>query len=107
MQPTAAADILLYQSPDGAICLDVQLDHETVWLTQAQMVELFSTTKQNISLHVRNAFREAELVENTSIKESLTLLPDGRKYKTKSYNLDVVISVGYRVKSARGTQFRQ
>ena len=108
MQPSPSPqDVLLYQSPDGAIRLDVQLEHETVWLTQAQMTELFSTTKQSISLHVRNIFREQELVEDTSVKESLTLLPDGRKYKTKSYNLDVIISVGYRLKSARGTQFRQ
>jgi len=71
------------------------------------MTELFSTTKQNVSLHVRNLFREQELEEGPCVKESLTLLPDGRKYKTKSYNLDVIISVGYRVKSARGTQFRQ
>ena len=105
MQPNP--DILLYQSPDGAIRLDVQLDHETVWLTQAQMTVLFNTTKQNVSLHVRNLFREGELAESTSVKESLTLLPDGREYRTNSYNLDVIISVGYRVKSARGTQFRQ
>ena len=105
MQPIQ--DILLYQSPDGAIRLDVQLDHETVWLTQAQMTVLFATTKQNVSLHVRNLFREGELAESTSVKESLTLLPDGREYRTNSYNLDVIISVGYRVKSARGTQFRQ
>ena len=108
MQPSPSPqDVLLYQSPDGAIRLDVQLEHETVWLTQAQMTELFSSTKQSISLHIRNIFREQELVEDTSVKESLTLLPDGRKYKTKSYNFDVIISVGYRVKSARGTQFRQ
>ena len=108
MQPRPSQeDVLLYQSPDGAIRLDVQLEHETVWLTQAQLTELFSTTKQSVSLHVRNIFREQELVEHTSVKESLTVLPDGRKYKTKSYNLDVIISVGYRVKSARGTQFRQ
>lgn len=108
MQPSPSQeDVLLYQSPDGAIRLDVQLEHETVWLTQAQLTELFSTTKQSVSLHVRNIFREQELVEDRSVKESLTLLPDGRKYKTKSYNLDVIISVGYRVKSARGTQFRQ
>ena len=105
MQPTI--DILLYQSPDGAIKLDVQLDHETVWLTQAQMVELFSTSKQNISLHTRNLFKEGELPENTTVKESLTVLSNGRNYNTKHYNLDVIISVGYRVKSARGTQFRQ
>ena len=105
MQPTQ--DILLYQSPDGAIRLDVQLDHETVWLTQAQMTVLFATTKQNVSLHVRNLFREHELNEDSVVKESLTTAADGKAYGVKHYNLDVIISVGYRVKSARGTQFRQ
>jgi prophage maintenance system killer protein len=106
MSPTPS-DILLYQSPDGQIQLDVQLDHDTVWLTQAQMSELFSTTKQNVSLHVRNVFKEAELPEGTTVKESLTVIPDGRQYTVKYYNLDVIISVGYRVKSKRGTSFRQ
>jgi prophage maintenance system killer protein len=106
MSPTTS-DVLLYQSPDGQIQLDVQLDHDTVWLTQAQMVELFATTKQNVSLHVRNLFREGELLENTTVKESLTVIPDGRQYTVKYYNLDVIISVGYRVKSKRGTSFRQ
>ncbi|MDO7887910.1 virulence protein RhuM/Fic/DOC family protein [Hymenobacter cheonanensis] len=103
----ASSDVLLYQSPDGQIQLDVQLDHDTVWLTQAQMTELFETTKQNISLHVRNLFREEELLEETTVKESLTVIPDGRQYTVKYYNLDVIISVGYRVKSKRGTSFRQ
>ena len=107
MQPVTTPDILLYQSPDGEIRLDVQLDHDTVWLTQAQMTELFDTTKQNVSLHTRNLFREQELDETSVVKESLTVIPDGRKYTVKYYNLDVIISVGYRVKSARGTSFRQ
>ncbi|NML65100.1 death-on-curing protein [Hymenobacter sp. RP-2-7] len=105
--PTATQDILLYQSPDGQIRLDVQLDHDTVWLTQAQLTELFETTKQNVSLHIRNIFKEGELEEAISVKESLTLIPDGREYSIKHYNLDVIISVGYRVKSKRGTNFRQ
>ena len=100
-------DILLYQTPDGQMQLEVQLANETVWLSQAQMVELFDTTKQNVSLHLRNLFREEELSEETSVKESLTLVSKGRKYTVKYYNLDVVISVGYRVKSLRGTHFRQ
>lgn len=107
MTPTTTQDILLYQSPDGQIRLDVQLDHDTVWLTQAQMTELFSTTKQNVSLHVRNLFKEEELSENSVVKESLTTAADGKTYRTKAYNLDVIISVGYRVKSKRGTSFRQ
>ena len=100
-------DILLYQTPDGQMQLEVQLANETVWLSQAQMVELFDTTKQNVSLHLRNLFREEELSEETSVKDSLTLVSKGRKYTVKYYNLDVVISVGYRVKSLRGTHFRQ
>jgi len=107
MAPATSSDILLYQSPDGQIQLDVQLDHDTVWLTQAQMVELFSTTKQNISLHTRNLFREQELDETAVVKESLTTAVDGKAYRTNYYNLDVIISVGYRVKSKRGTSFRQ
>ena len=103
----SADKILLYQAPDGQTQLEVQLDHETVWLSQTQMVELFDTTKQNVSLHVRNLFREGELSEETSVKDSLTLVSKGRKYLVKYYNLDVIISVGYRVKSLRGTHFRQ
>jgi prophage maintenance system killer protein len=106
MLPTPS-DILLYQSPDGQIRLDVQLDHDTVWLTQAQMVELFATSKQNISLHTRNLFRELELDEKAVVKESLTTAADGKSYNIRYYNLDVIISVGYRVKSPRGTNFRQ
>lgn len=100
-------NILLYQAPDGQTQLEVQLDHETVWLTQAQMTELFDTTKQNVSLHVRNLFREGELNEDSTVKDSLTVVANGKNYYVKHYNLDVIISVGYRVKSLRGTQFRQ
>jgi len=103
----ASSEIQLYQSPDGQIRLDVQLEQETVWLTQAQMSVLCDTTKQNVSLHSRNIFKEGELDESTAVKKSLTVIPDGREYLIKYYSLDVIISVGYRVKSARGTQFRQ
>ncbi|WP_169513192.1 virulence protein RhuM/Fic/DOC family protein [Hymenobacter aerophilus] len=103
----SSSNILLYQSADGLTRLDVQLQHETVWLTQAQMAELFDTTKQNISLHTRNAFREGELEESSVVKDFLTTAVDGKNYQTKHYNLDVIISVGYRVKSRQGTQFRQ
>lgn len=99
-------EIRIYQ-PDETIKLDVQVDGDTVWLTQAQMVELFQTSKQNISLHTNNIFKENELAKNAVVKDSLTTAADGKKYKTKYYNLDVIISVGYRVKSIRGTQFRQ
>ena len=99
-------EIIIYQ-PDEALRLDVRVEDETVWLTQAQMAELFSTTKQNVSLHINNAIREGELDTISVVKESLTTALDGKRYKTKHYNLDVIISVGYRVKSIRGVQFRR
>lgn len=86
--------------------IEVLIENETVWLTQLQMVQLFQSTKQNISLHIANIFKEGELEENSVVKEYLTTATDGKKYKTKLYNLDVIISVGYRVKSKTGTQFR-
>ena len=99
-------EIILYQ-PNETIKLEVRLEEESVWLTQAQMTELFQTTKQNISLHINNIFKEGELNQLSVVKDSLTTATDGKKYRTKYYNLDVIISVGYRVKSLRGTQFRQ
>ncbi len=107
MQPTATQDVLLYQSPDGQIRLDVQLDHDTVWLTQAQMAELFQVSRPNVTMHLRNVFTENELEEKAVRKDSLLTAADGKSYRTKYYNLDVIISVGYRVKSRRGTSFRQ
>ena len=103
---SATGEIVMYQ-PDETIRLEVRVEDETVWLTQQQMAELFLTTKQNVSLHVNNIFREDELTESSVVKESLTTAKDGKRYKTKTYNLDVIISVGYRVKSKRGTMFRQ
>ena len=97
---------LLYQTSDGQTRLEVRLENETVWLSQNQMAELFQTTKQNVSLHIRNIFKEGELPEVSVVKEYLTTAADGKNYKTNFYNLDVIISVGYRVKSHRGTQFR-
>lgn len=99
-------EIIIYRTQDGKTSIEVKLEHETVWVTQAQMVDLFQQSKQNISLHVRNIFKENELYENSVVKESLTTAADGKKYKTKYYNLDVIISVGYRIKSSQGTQFR-
>ena len=97
---------MLYQ-PDDNVRLEVRLQDDTVWLTQLQMAELFKSTKQNISLHVNNIFREGELAKNSVVKECLTTASDGKNYRTKYYNLDVIISVGYRVKSSVGTRFRQ
>lgn len=100
------SEIILYQSEDGQTKVEVRMEGETVWLTQGQMADLFQTTKQNVSLHIKNCFEEGELLENSVVKEFLTTAADGKKYSTKCYNLDVIISVGYRVKSHRGTQFR-
>ena len=98
-------EIVLYQ-PDESIELEVRIEAETVWLTQAQMALLFETTRNNVTLHIGNIFKEGELDEKLVCKESLLTASDGKSYKTKNYNLDVIISVGYRVKSKRGTQFR-
>jgi hypothetical protein len=100
------SEILLYQTDDGQLKIQVRLVDNSVWLTQGNMTELFQTTKQNISLHIKNIFDEGELIENSVVKEFLTTAADGKNYRTKHYNLDVIISVGYRVKSLRGTQFR-
>ena len=99
-------EIILYQ-PDSEVRLEVRLEEDTVWLTQAQMAELFQTSKQNVSLHTNNVFKEKELRQDIVVKDSLTTAADGKNYRVKYYNLDVIISVGYRVKSHRGTQFRQ
>ena len=86
--------------------LEVRIEEETVWLKQAQMAELFQTTRNNITLHVGNVFKEKELDQIPVCKDSLLTARDGKRYRTKLYNLDVIISVGYRVKSKRGTEFR-
>jgi hypothetical protein len=101
--------VLLYQASDGATRLEVRMEDETVWLSQSQMVELFQTTKQNVSLHIQNSFAEGELDRTATVKEYLTVRQEGSRQVSRSvehYNLDVIISVGYRVKSHRGTQFR-
>ena len=101
--------IVMYKTPDGKTAVEVKLEDETVWLSQAQMVELFQTSKQNISLHINNLFAEGELEVASTVKEYLTVQIEGKRTvsrETKYYNLDVIISVGYRVKSQRGTQFR-
>ena len=100
-------DLIVYQSQNNEnISVEVLYDNEDFWLTQKSMSKLFDTTKQNISLHIKNIFEEKELEENSVVKECLTTAKDGKNYKTKFYNLDLIISVGYRVKSVRGTQFR-
>ncbi len=98
--------IIIYQSNDGQARFDVHLIEDMVWLTQDQMTVLFDRNKKTISEHIRNIFKEGELVENAVVRKSRTTASDGKGYETNYYNLDVIISVGYRVKSQRGTQFR-
>ncbi len=100
------SEFILYQTEDRQTRIEVRLERETVWLTQAQMSELFQTTKQNISLHIKNIFKEQELQENSVVKKYLTTAADGKQYPTLYYNLEAIIDVGYRVKSHCGTQFR-
>ena len=99
-------NIIIYTTDDGQVRIEVRLEDENVWLTQNAMAELFDTTRNNITMHIKNIFAEGELEEKSVSKESLLTAKDGKKYNTKFYNLDVIISVGYRVKSIRGTQFR-
>lgn len=102
--------IEIYQASDGQTKIEVTFEQDTVWLTQQQMTSLFNQTKQNISLHINNCFKEGELNKAATVKECLIVQLEGsRKVKRKIeyYNLDVIISVGYRVKSSQGTKFRQ
>jgi len=101
------SQLVIYQAEDGRIKIDVRFQDETVWLTQQLMAELFQTTKQNVSLHTKNIFEEGELNRDSVVKEFLTTAADGKSYKTLYYNLDMIISVGYRVKSSIATRFRQ
>ncbi len=99
-------EILIYQNQEGNIKVDVRLEEETVWLTQAQLCELFQKSKATISEHIKNIFAEGELDETSVVRNFRTTATDGKSYDTYFYNLDVIISVGYRVKSQQGTQFR-
>jgi len=103
------SNLIIYQAPDGSTKIDAFIENETVWLTQNQMAELFQTTKQNISLHLKNIYEEGELIEEATVKDFFTVQKEGArnvKRNLSHYNLDVVISVGYRVKSHVATKFR-
>ena len=103
-------NVVVYCSDDNTLQLAVQISDETVWLTQQQMVALFDTTKPNVSMHIRNVYNEGELEESATVKDFLTVQKEGGRQvsrRVRYYNLDLIISVGYRVKSKRGTQFRQ
>jgi len=102
-----SSEIVIYQTQDGLTKISVRMEGETLWLTQAQIVELFQSSKSNISEHIRHIFEEGELEERSVVRKFRTTASDGKDYNTNHYNLDLIISVGYRVKSAHGTQFRQ
>ena len=101
------SNILIYQTEDGQTKIQTRLEDETVWLTQAQLCELFQKSKSTISEHIKNIFLEGELEEDSVVRKFRTTAEDGKNYNTNFYNLDVIISVGYRVKSLQGTKFRQ
>lgn len=101
------SELILYTTEDGQSKIQLRADNGTVWLTQLEMAELFSATKQNISLHLKNLFADGELSEDSVVKESLTTAADGKRYQTLLYNLDAILAVGYRVRSPRGVQFRR
>lgn len=104
--PPESAEILLYQTEDGQTRLEVRLQEETVWLSQKRMAELFQKNVRTINEHIQNIFAEGELAPESVIRKFRITADDGKRYDTQHYNLDVIISVGYRVKSHRGTQFR-
>ena len=101
------SEILIYQTDDGQTKIDVKFEDETVWLTQAQLCELYQTSKSNISEHIKHIFEEGELEENSVVRKFRTTAADGKKYNTIHYNLDMIISLGYRVKSKIATNFRR
>ncbi len=100
------SELLIYQAPDGQIKINVRLEDETVWLTQAHLGELFQKSKATISEHIKHIFKEGELSEESVVRNFRTTAADGKNYDVRYYNLDVIISVGYRVKSQQGTRFR-
>lgn len=102
-----SSELILYQTEDGQTKIQTRLENETVWLTQAQMAELFGKGRTTITEHISNVFKEGELDENSVCRNFRHTADDGKTYDTKFYNLDVIISVGYRVKSLQGTKFRQ
>lgn len=107
MKNNKQADFIIFKTQDEKISVDVRFEDETVWLTQDQMAMLFDKAKSTISEHIKHIFEEGELEENSVVRKFRTTASDGKKYEVNYYNLDVIISVGYRVKSLRGTQFRQ
>ena len=100
-------DIIIYQSENGETKIDVRFEDDTVWLTQAQLCELYQSSKANVSEHIKNIFEEGELEENSVVRKIRTTAADGKSYAVNHYNLDMIISLGYRIKSSIATQFRR
>ena len=101
------SDLILYTTDDGRTQLHLRVEGDSIWLSQLEIAELFQTTKQNVSLHANNIFEDGALRQDSVVKESLTTAADGKNYRTKLYNLDLILAIGYRVRSSRGVQFRQ
>lgn len=99
--------IIIYQSEDGNTHIDVKIEDETIWLTQNQLIELYQTSKSNVSEHIKHIFEDGELDENSVVRKFRTTVSDGKKYNVIYYNLDMIISLGYRIKSIIATQFRR
>lgn len=106
MKEEHKGEILIYQSEEGSTKIEVRLENETIWLTQAQLVELYQSSKSNISEHIKHIFEEGELSENSVVRKFRTTATDGKDYNTTYYNLDMIISLGYRIKSHIATKFR-
>ncbi|MDD4591747.1 MAG: virulence RhuM family protein [Parabacteroides sp.] len=100
-------NIVIYQTEDGRTHLDVKMEDETLWLTQAQLVELYQTSKSNVSEHIKHIFEEGELNANSVVRKFRTTAGDGKNYEVAYYNLDMIISLGYRIKSIVATHFRR
>ncbi len=106
MEHKSSGAIVIYQSEDGLTQIDVKLEDETIWLTQEQLVNLYQTSKSNVSEHIKNIFEEGELDKNSVVRNFRTTASDGKKYNINHYNLDMIISLGYRIKSSVATRFR-
>lgn len=107
MSENKTGEIVIYQTDDGQTKIDVRFEDETVWLTQAQLVDLYQSSKANISEHIKHIFEEGELDEDSAVRNFRTTAADGKSYNIKFYNLDMIISLGYRVKSIIATRFRR
>jgi len=100
-------EIVIYQSDNGRIHIDVKMEGETIWLTQNQLGELYQTSKSNVSEHIKHIFEEGELEEDSVVRKFRTTASDGKNYNVTYYNLDLIISLGYRIKSGIATKFRR